>query len=132
MVQRLTSLYMSRRSPLQAFLAAALAAVLVSGYAGPAVCAAVHSQPASQSEHCPDGAGHGNPDEAATSGPTLTGVAGTVGCPDAAHCGAGLAGPVLRRASFLLLNPPDAGPAPAPAIGGHGVLTGPPSPPPKV
>jgi hypothetical protein len=113
-------------------LAASLAAVLVSGYAGPAVCATVHGQPTSQSEHCPDGSSHGNQDGAVTGGPTVTAAADAVGCPDAAHCGAGLAGPVLRRASFLLLSPPDASPAPAPAIGGHGLLTGPPSPPPKV
>jgi hypothetical protein len=112
-------------------LAAALAAVLVWGYAGPAVCAAVHGQPTGRSQHCRDGSGHDDQGDT-TSRPVLTVAAHAVGCPDAAHCGAGLAGPVLRRASFLLLNPSDAGPAPAPAIGGHGVLTGPPSPPPKV
>jgi hypothetical protein len=124
---------MQARSPRVKLFAAALAVVLVSGYAGPAVCATVHGHAGREApaEHCSNGPSHdgGVPDR----GSSLVAAAGIpLACPDAAHCGAGIGGPVLRPVSWVLSVPRPDEPTPPVAAGAPESPLGPPAPPPKV
>jgi hypothetical protein len=116
---------MSRRSPAAVLVASALTVVLVSGYAGPGLCAAVHGRPA-DAEHCSQPSGH------STGTPQLTSAVHTTGCPDAAHCGVGVTDPIARGTSSFVTDLTHQGPTGGQPSRPLARSTAPPAPPPKV
>jgi len=122
---------MSHRSPAAVLIASALAAVLVSGYAGPALCAAVHGRPV-PTEHCSGPVSHGGAGGDSSAASQLTSPGHTVGCPDAAHCGVGITGPVVRRASSFVIDLTHRGPMDMSSSRIRAWAIAPPAPPPKV
>lgn len=115
--------------PVTVFLAALVAAVFAFSYAGPVVCAHVHTHTAAHA-HAGDHAHHeGGPAGTALWGPSQT-DAGT--CPDMMHCGLTHVGPVIEAAALLADQIFDAGQlvfAPSP---GPDLSWSPTTPPPRV